>query len=143
MTKLKNENLLETMLSSKPLLASFWHEVKELEKNKIKITERTLQRLLTVILRCFYPKFFTKMVSDVPGVAASTGYDLVINTPKKTIYLEAKVRGKAKIRATQMNFYNELRGYDFIEYAILFFEVRGKVILISYDLGKHSKIIEG
>ena len=124
------KSFLETLLNEK-FLESFWYEISEKEKLTKKITERDLQRTFVFQMKCHYPAFFTKMVSDIPGVSASVGYDITINSPDKTIYIEAKILKNFKVQDSQISFYMETKGFDFIEYFFIFFDVGIKKIHLA------------
>lgn len=126
--------LLKSLLT-KEVIESFWYEVEQREaackKEKI-VTERECQRILVTCLRCFHPGIFILHTSDTPTVVSSSGYDIQVISSDKTCFIEAKLLKNFKIQSSQIAFSNEVKGFDFIEYAFLIFELGDKKNLYLY-----------
>lgn len=120
------ETFLEVLLTN-VFLSCFWDEVEHILSRDGKINERHLQRIFSFQMKRIYPFYFTKMVSDIPTAAASLGYDIVIITPAKTIFIEMKVLKNAKVQESQVSFRTETKGFDFIEYHFLVWDIENKI----------------
>ena len=114
-------NYLENEILTPKFLNDFWVNVYFQAKTK-KITERDLQRIFCFKAKFHYPHFFTKMVSDLPGVSSSLGYDIHMTSEGKTLFIEMKVE-KGKIENSQKSFKSEVQGYDFLEYSFLIWDI--------------------
>lgn len=62
------------------------------------------------------------MVSDLPGVSSSLGYDIQMISEVKTLFIEMKVK-KGKIENSQRSFKSETQGYDFLEYSFVIWDI--------------------
>jgi len=117
--------MLEKLLT--PLfIETFFYELEETKKH-----ERDCQRIFTFLMRVSHPHFFTKMISDLPGVSSSLGYDIFIITPEKNIYIEMKIFKKGRIEKSQYNFKNEISGFSFIEHHFLYIDIENKKFIFS------------
>lgn len=112
---------LENKILTPKFLKDFWVNVYFQAKTK-KVTERDLQRIFCFKAKFHYPHFFTKMVSDLPGVSSSLGYDIQMISEVKTLFLEMKVK-KGKIENSQRSFKSETQGYDFLEYSFVIWDI--------------------
>lgn len=113
---------LEKEILTPKFLKDFWVNVYFQAKTK-KITERDLQRIFCFKAKFHYPHFFTKMVSDLPGVSSSLGYDIQMISEGKTLFIEMKVK-KGKIENSQRSFKSEVQGYDFLEYSFVIWDIK-------------------
>lgn len=112
---------LENKILTPKFLKDFWVNVYFQAKTK-KVTERDLQRIFCFKAKFHYPHFFTKMVSDLPGVSSSLGYDIQMISEVKTLFIEMKVK-KGKIENSQRSFKSETQGYDFLEYSFVIWDI--------------------
>lgn len=112
--------MLETLLT-KEFMDSFWFSLSFTNRK-----ERDCQRVFIFEMRKSFPNYFTKMVSDIPTAAASVGYDIMIINPSKTIFIEMKVLKNAKIQSSQLAFREEIKGFDFLEYHFLVWDLENK-----------------
>lgn len=126
MQVLKNKSLLKFLLTEK-FLESFWFEVEQKFLEKKKITERDCQRIFVFCMRCFYPEIFTKMISDTPGMNNSVGYDIILISESKTIFIDLKTK-KGKKENSQITLQKEVEAFDFIEYVFLVVDLERKIL---------------
>lgn len=126
MQVLKNKSYLRFLLTEK-FLESFWFEVEQKFLEKKKITERDCQRIFVFCLRCFHPEIFTKMISDTPGMNNSVGYDIILISESKTIFIDLKTK-KGKKENSQITLQKEVETYEFIEYFFLVVDLERKIL---------------
>lgn len=124
MQVLKNKSYLRFLLTEK-FLESFWFEVEQKFLEKKKITERDCQRIFVFCMRCFHPEIFTKMISDTPGMSNSVGYDIILISESKTIFIDLKTK-KGKKENSQITLQKEVETYEFIEYFFLVVDLERK-----------------
>ena len=124
MQVLKNKSYLRFLLTEK-FLESFWFEVEQKFLEKKKITERDCQRIFVFCMRCFHPEIFTKMISDTPGMNNSVGYDIILISESKTIFIDLKTK-KGKKENSQITLQKEVETYEFIEYFFLVVDLERK-----------------
>ena len=124
MQVLKNKSYLRFLLTEK-FLESFWFEVEQKFLEKKKITERDCQRIFVFCMRCFHPEIFTKMISDTPGMSNSVGYDIILISESKTIFIDLKTK-KGKKENSQITLQKELETFEFIEYYFLVCDLERK-----------------
>ena len=125
MQVLKNKSYLRFLLTEK-FLESFWFEVEQKFLEKKKITERDCQRIFVFCMRCFHPEIFTKMISDTPGMTNSIGYDIILISESKTIFIDLKTK-KGKKENSQKAIQKEVEGFEFIEYVFLVCDIEEKI----------------
>lgn len=126
MQVLKNKPYLGFLLTEK-FLESFWFEVEQKFLEKKKITERDCQRIFVFCLRCFHPEIFTKMISDTPGMSNSVGYDIILISESKTIFIDLKTK-KGKKENSQITLQKEVEAFEFIEYFFLVVDLERKIL---------------
>ena len=126
MQVLKNKSYLRFLLTEK-FLESFWFEVEQKFLEKKKITERDCQRIFVFCMRCFHPEIFTKMISDTPGMTNSVGYDIILISESKTIFIDLKTK-KGKKENSQITLQKEVETYEFIEYFFLVVDLERKIL---------------
>ena len=126
MQVLKNKPYLGFLLTEK-FLESFWFEVEQKFLEKKKITERDCQRIFVFCMRCFHPEIFTKMISDTPGMNNSVGYDIILISESKTIFIDLKTK-KGKKENSQITLQKEVETYEFIEYFFLVVDLERKIL---------------
>lgn len=126
MQVLKNKSYLRFLLTEK-FLESFWFEVKQKFLEKKKITERDCQRIFVFCMRCFHPEIFTKMISDTPGMSNSVGYDIILISESKTIFIDLKTK-KGKKENSQITLQKEVEVFEFIEYFFLVVDLERKIL---------------
>ena len=126
MQVLKNKSFLKFLLTEK-FLESFWFEVEQKFLEKKKITERDCQRIFVFCMRCFHPEIFTKMISDTPGMSNSVGYDVIIISESKTIFIDLKTK-KGKKENSQITLQKEVENFEFIEYVFLVVDLERKIL---------------
>ncbi len=126
MQVLKNKSYLRFLLTEK-FLESFWFEVEQKFLEKKKITERDCQRIFVFCMRCFHPEIFTKMISDTPGMSNSVGYDIILISESKTIFIDLKTK-KGKKENSQITLQKEVETYEFIEYFFLVVDLERKIL---------------
>lgn len=126
MQVLKNKSYLRFLLTEK-FLESFWFEVKQKFLEKKKITERDCQRIFVFCMRCFHPEIFTKMISDTPGMNNSVGYDIILISESKTIFIDLKTK-KGKKENSQITLQKEVEVFEFIEYFFLVVDLERKIL---------------
>ena len=126
MQVLKNKSYLRFLLTEK-FLESFWFEVEQKFLEKKKITERDCQRIFVFCMRCFHPEIFTKMISDTPGMSNSVGYDVIIISESKTIFIDLKTK-KGKKENSQITLQKEVENFEFIEYVFLVVDLERKIL---------------
>lgn len=126
MQVLKNKSYLRFLLTEK-FLESFWFEVEQKFLEKKKITERDCQRIFVFCMRCFYPEIFTKMISDTPGMSNSVGYDIILISESKTIFIDLKTK-KGKKENSQITLQKEVEVFEFIEYFFLVVDLERKIL---------------
>ncbi len=126
MQVLKNKSYLRFLLTEK-FLESFWFEVEQKFLEKKKITERDCQRIFVFCMRCFHPEIFTKMISDTPGMNNSVGYDIILISESKTIFIDLKTK-KGKKENSQITLQKEVETYEFIEYFFLVVDLERKIL---------------
>lgn len=126
MQVLKNKSYLRFLLTEK-FLESFWFEVEQKFLEKKKITERDCQRIFVFCMRCFYPEIFTKMISDTPGMNNSVGYDIILISESKTIFIDLKTK-KGKKENSQITLQKEVEVFEFIEYFFLVVDLERKIL---------------
>ena len=126
MQVLKNKSFLKFLLTEK-FLESFWFEVEQKFLEKKKITERDCQRIFVFCMRCFHPEIFTKMISDTPGMNNSVGYDIILISESKTIFIDLKTK-KGKKENSQITLQKEVETYEFIEYFFLVVDLERKIL---------------
>ena len=126
MQVLKNKSYLRFLLTEK-FLESFWFEVEQKFLEKKKITERDCQRIFVFCMRCFHPEIFTKMISDTPGMYNSVGYDIILISESKTIFIDLKTK-KGKKENSQITLQKEVETYEFIEYFFLVVDLERKIL---------------
>ena len=126
MQVLKNKSYLRFLLTEK-FLESFWFEVEQKFLEKKKITERDCQRIFVFCLRCFHPEIFTKMISDTPGMSNSVGYDIILISESKTIFIDLKTK-KGKKENSQITLQKEVETNENIEYFFLVVELERKTL---------------
>ena len=126
MQVLKNKPYLGFLLTEK-FLESFWFEVEQKFLEKKKITERDCQRIFVFCMRCFHPEIFTKMISDTPGMSNSVGYDVIIISESKTIFIDLKTK-KGKKENSQITLQKEVENFEFIEYVFLVVDLERKIL---------------
>lgn len=126
MQVLKNKSFLKFLLTEK-FLESFWFEVEQKFLEKKKITERDCQRIFVFCMRCFYPEIFTKMISDTPGMNNSVGYDIILISESKTIFIDLKTK-KGKKENSQITLQKEVEVFEFIEYFFLVVDLERKIL---------------
>ena len=124
MQVLKNKSYLRFLLTEK-FLESFWFEVEQKFLEKKKITERDCQRIFVFCMRCFHPEIFIKMISDTPGMSNSVGYDIILISESKTIFIDLKTK-KGKKENSQITLQKEVETYEFIEYFFLVVDLERK-----------------
>ena len=124
MQVLKNKSYLRFLLTEK-FLESFWFEVEQKFLERKKITERDCQRIFVFCMRCFHPEIFTKMISDTPGMNNSVGYDIILISESKTIFIDLKTK-KGKKENSQITLQKEVETYEFIEYFFLVVDLERK-----------------
>ena len=124
MQVLKNKSYLRFLLTEK-FLESFWFEVEQKFLEKKKITERDCQRIFVFCMRCFHPEIFTKMISDTPGMNNSVGYDIILISESKTIFIDLKTK-KGKKENSQITLQKEVETFEFIEYFFLVVDLERK-----------------
>ena len=124
MQVLKNKSYLRFLLTEK-FLESFWFEVEQKFLEKKKITERDCQRIFVFCMRCFHPEIFTKMISDTPGMSNSVGYDIILISESKTIFIDLKTK-KGKKENSQITLQKEVETFEFIEYFFLVVDLERK-----------------
>ena len=112
-------------LLSKLFLESFWFEIEKLSEKK-KVTERDCQRVFVFCMRCLYPEIFTKMISDTPGTSNSVGYDIILISESKTIFIDLKTK-KGKKENSQIALQKEVESFEFIEYYFLVCDIEKKI----------------
>lgn len=125
MQVLKNKSFLKFLLTEK-FLESFWFEVEQKFLEKKKITERDCQRIFVFCMRCFHPEIFTKMISDTPGMNNSVGYDIILISESKTIFIDLKTK-KGKKENSQITLQKEVESFEFIEYYFLVCDIEKKI----------------
>lgn len=126
MQVLKNKSYLRFLLTEK-FLESFWFEVEQKFLEKKKITERDCQRIFVFCMRCFHPEIFTKMISDTPGMNNSVGYDIILISESKTIFIDLKTK-KGKKENSQITLQKEVEVFEFIEYFFLVVDLERKIL---------------
>ena len=126
MQVLKNKSFLRFLLTEK-FLESFWFEVEQKFLEKKKITERDCQRIFVFCMRCFHPEIFTKMISDTPGMNNSVGYDIILISESKTIFIDLKTK-KGKKENSQITLQKEVEVFEFIEYFFLVVDLERKIL---------------
>ena len=126
MQVLKNKSYLRFLLTEK-FLESFWFEVEQKFLEKKKITERDCQRIFVFCMRCFHPEIFTKMISDTPGMNNSVGYDIILISESKTIFIDLKTK-KGKKENSQITLQKEVENFEFIEYVFLVVDLERKIL---------------
>ena len=126
MQVLKNKSYLRFLLTEK-FLESFWFEVEQKFLEKKKITERDCQRIFVFCMRCFHPEIFTKMISDTPGMNNSVGYDIILISESKTIFIDLKTK-KGKKENSQITLQKEVENFEFIEYVFLVVDLELKIL---------------
>jgi hypothetical protein len=126
MQVLKNKSYLRFLLTEK-FLESFWFEVEQKFLEKKKITERDCQRIFVFCMRCFHPEIFTKMISDTPGMSNSVGYDIILISESKTIFIDLKTK-KGKKENSQITLQKEVEVFEFIEYFFLVVDLERKIL---------------
>ena len=126
MQVLKNKSYLRFLLTEK-FLESFWFEVEQKFLENKKVTERDCQRIFVFCMRCFYPEIFTKMISDTPGMNNSVGYDIILISESKTIFIDLKTK-KGKKENSQIALQKEVEAFDFIEYVFLVVDLEQKIL---------------
>lgn len=126
MQVLKNKSFLKFLLTEK-FLESFWFEVEQKFLEKKKITERDCQRIFVFCMRCFHPEIFTKMISDTPGMSNSVGYDIILISESKTIFIDLKTK-KGKKENSQITLQKEVEVFEFIEYFFLVVDLERKIL---------------
>lgn len=126
MQVLKNKSFLKFLLTEK-FLESFWFEVEQKFLEKKKITERDCQRIFVFCMRCFHPEIFTKMISDTPGMNNSVGYDIILISESKTIFIDLKTK-KGKKENSQITLQKEVEVFEFIEYFFLVVDLERKIL---------------
>lgn len=124
MQVLKNKSYLRFLLTEK-FLESFWFEVEQKFLENKKVTERDCQRIFVFCMRCFHPEIFTKMISDTPGMSNSVGYDIILISESKTIFIDLKTK-KGKKENSQITLQKEVETYEFIEYFFLVVDLERK-----------------
>ena len=126
MQVLKNKSYLRFLLTEK-FLESFWFEVEQKFLERKKITERDCQRIFVFCMRCFHPEIFTKMISDTPGMSNSVGYDIILISESKTIFIDLKTK-KGKKENSQITLQKEVENFEFIEYVFLVVDLERKIL---------------
>lgn len=126
MQVLKNKSFLKFLLTEK-FLESFWFEVEQKFLENKKVTERDCQRIFVFCMRCFHPEIFTKMISDTPGMNNSVGYDIILISESKTIFIDLKTK-KGKKENSQITLQKEVETYEFIEYFFLVVDLERKIL---------------
>lgn len=126
MQVLKNKSFLKFLLTEK-FLESFWFEVEQKFLENKKITERDCQRIFVFCMRCFHPEIFTKMISDTPGMNNSVGYDIILISESKTIFIDLKTK-KGKKENSQITLQKEVEVFEFIEYFFLVVDLERKIL---------------
>lgn len=126
MQVLKNKSYLRFLLTEK-FLESFWFEVEQKFLENKKVTERDCQRIFVFCMRCFHPEIFTKMISDTPGMNNSVGYDIILISESKTIFIDLKTK-KGKKENSQITLQKEVETYEFIEYFFLVVDLERKIL---------------
>lgn len=126
MQVLKNKSFLKFLLTEK-FLESFWFEVEQKFLENKKVTERDCQRIFVFCMRCFHPEIFTKMISDTPGMNNSVGYDIILISESKTIFIDLKTK-KGKKENSQITLQKEVEVFEFIEYFFLVVDLERKIL---------------
>lgn len=126
MQVLKNKSYLRFLLTEK-FLESFWFEVEQKFLENKKVTERDCQRIFVFCMRCFHPEIFTKMISDTPGMNNSVGYDIILISESKTIFIDLKTK-KGKKENSQITLQKEVEVFEFIEYFFLVVDLERKIL---------------
>ena len=123
---MKDKSYLKTLLTEN-FLESFWYELEKLFEKKGKVTERDCQRVFVFCMRCFHPQFFSFMISDIPGVVSSVGYDIQIILPNGNIFLDLKTK-RGKKENSQISLEKQVEIFDFIEYVFLVMDLERKIL---------------